>query len=682
MDGNKEKGSSSSNRQPILTAHEIDENSGQAEEALQVREQAANCLWNLSLDEVVRNKIDILELMPVLRTMLDSEGSVKEAAIGILANFALNDSNHDLLVEAGVISKLADLLKSGEDSKVTRQEARKVLLELVQNAQFKQMIIEEGMVPVPLIGASAYKSFKPLLNVAPPLPEGLDVKSSSVPSTFGAGKLLLGLGQKDDSYNLDDTTQIAFEGRARQHFLGRIGLLEKEASKQDAVAASGKDAVTIMTWWDGIPRLVLILGLEDMKVASLAASTISEIAINEDIRLAIQKAGSIPHLVRLLGSGDEGATEAAAAALERLAVSFDARKSIDAHGAVPALVEVLKADDAPGFVKEKVLMALDRLTQTGEEVKALIESGAFPALLNMAKSSSANAYAKQEAEGILEELSSRKLDSREKLVDVGGIPALMQAFACGPASLKEKAARVMENLAVRESHAVSIVTAGLELPLKSLLHGIVEERVDPLETSGIVELEETWAAVAAASRLLNKLLMHKNVREIVDCKGFTLLLAQTLKSDVPYHVKDWLSASLLNLDRLIGITTNVNIPLEFEVIVHDKIPRLVNQMENIIDAVAQEEAAIQLHDFVSQGIEGYVAAISNAGGIFPLVELLENGTPKAREAALSVLYSLGTNEENHPALIRAGVVAPLQRIVRTEFSQWKLALYLLRALPA
>ncbi|MCO5603446.1 hypothetical protein L7F22_057596 [Adiantum nelumboides] len=36
MDGNKEEGSSSENRQPIPTAHEIGESSGQAEEALQV----------------------------------------------------------------------------------------------------------------------------------------------------------------------------------------------------------------------------------------------------------------------------------------------------------------------------------------------------------------------------------------------------------------------------------------------------------------------------------------------------------------------------------------------------------------------------------------------------------------------------------------------------------------------
>ena len=75
-----------------------------------------------------------------------------------------------------------------------------------------------------------------------------------------------------------------------------------------------------MPWYDGIPRLVLILGLDDVSVGRLAASTISEIAVNEEIRQVIHKAGSIPHLIRLLGSGDELATEAAASALEKLAI--------------------------------------------------------------------------------------------------------------------------------------------------------------------------------------------------------------------------------------------------------------------------------------------------------------------------------------------------------------------------
>ena len=181
--------------------------------------------------------------------------------------------------------------------------------------------MEEGLVPVPLIGASAYRSFKPLLDKTPSFPEEIDLDASPLPSTFGAGNLLLGLNAKKKSYDIDEATQLAIDGRARQHFLGRIGLLEKEAKAQVSdQTVNGKDQVTIMPWYDGIPRLVLILGLDDVSVGRLAASTISEIAVNEEIRQVIHKAGSIPHLIRLLGSGDELATEAAASALEKLAI--------------------------------------------------------------------------------------------------------------------------------------------------------------------------------------------------------------------------------------------------------------------------------------------------------------------------------------------------------------------------
>ena len=167
----------------------------------------------------------------------------------------------------------------------------------------------------------------------------------------------------------------------------------------------------------------------------------------------------------------------------------------------------------------------------------------------------------------------------------------------------------------------------------------------------------------------------------MDCKALAVLLADVLKSEMPLHVKDWVSSCLLSLDRLEGLTTNVKVPIEVEVIIHDKIPRLVDEIRSSLYPEVQERGAIELHDFVSQGVDAYVAAISNVGGIFPLVELLDKGTPKAKEASLSILYSIGTNEDNHSALIRAGVVKHLQRIVRSGSPQWMLALYLLRSLP-
>jgi hypothetical protein len=44
----------------------------------------------------------------------------------------------------------------------------------------------------------------------------------------------------------------------------------------------------------------------------------AEIAINEEHRQAIHKAGGVPHLIRLLGCGDEATTDATVLALDML----------------------------------------------------------------------------------------------------------------------------------------------------------------------------------------------------------------------------------------------------------------------------------------------------------------------------------------------------------------------------
>jgi hypothetical protein len=42
---------------------------------------------------------------------------------------------------------------------------------------------------------------------------------------------------------------------------------------------------------------------------------------------------------------------------------------------------------------------------------------------------------------------------------------------------------------------------------------------------------------------------------------------------------------------------------------------------------------------------------------------------------------LGMDSENHPAMLAAKIIPCLKRLVKTGAPEWKLALYLLRALP-
>ncbi|KAL9685565.1 hypothetical protein QQ045_023016 [Rhodiola kirilowii] len=89
------------------------------------------CLWMRSTGA----KIAGSELIPLLIKCLSTEDMrVKEAAGGVLANLALSHQLHGVMVEAGVIPKLAQFFTTEvkKGSVTIRKEARKALLELAK----------------------------------------------------------------------------------------------------------------------------------------------------------------------------------------------------------------------------------------------------------------------------------------------------------------------------------------------------------------------------------------------------------------------------------------------------------------------------------------------------------------------------------------------------------------------
>lgn len=208
--------------------------------------------------------------------------------------------------------------------------------------------------------------------------------------------------------------------------------------------------------------------------------------------------------------------------------------------------------------------------------------------------------------------------------------------------------------------------------------------------SGDLSNTDTWALIVAASKLLDGLVKHDMVMATRDIDQISSVLLSILQSPAtPADVKNWVSPCLWRLQQ--RVTIKGCLPIGLEITVHDRIPRLVEEIGAPSESIApidtpaaldlQESAVLELQDLVSQGVGAYSAAISSSGGIFPLVNLLDNGTPKARSAALAVLYNLGMDEENHVAMLAAGVVPALQRLVKRGVPDWKLALYLLRTLP-
>lgn len=197
-----------------------------------------------------------------------------------------------------------------------------------------------------------------------------------------------------------------------------------------------------------------------------------------------------------------------------------------------------------------------------------------------------------------------------------------------------------------------------------------------------LEVEEAGLAVSAASRLLTRLLDFDSFSSSMqDPSHFISLLRKILRSSIPLPYKTWVASALRKLSSLSNSPfIGCGNPINLEIIRYETIPRLIEQVESP-SLELQEATVVELHRIISEGDSDLIAAVVAAGGIFPLVKLIEEGTERAVEAGLAILYDLSMDTENHPAIIAAGAVPALRRIILSQKPQWTRAFDLLRALP-
>ncbi|XP_030498679.2 uncharacterized protein LOC115714222 [Cannabis sativa] len=653
----------------------------------EVKEQSLCTLWNLSVDEKIRLKIANPDILPILIKSLDDEDiKVKEAAGGVLANLALSQVNHKILVEEGAIPKLAKLLKDdAEGSKVIRKEARNALLELTKDDYYRILIIEEGLVTVPLIGTAAYKSFRPGLYSWPSLPDGTELeRTSKTPSRFGASELLLGLNIDDKKVNIEEVKVNAIIGRTQQQFLARIGAIEMEDGKRESELPSGRK-VTILPWVDGVARLVLILELEDESALSRAADSIADASISEEMRIAFKEAGAVRNLVRLLDYKNQAVKLSVTRALERLSVSNNVCQVIEAEDVVDTLLDTLRSPDTSQPLLEKTLDILARILDPSKAMRSKFYNGPVNGLnkgLDQGRSSNFSG----EKTGDSSEIDTDKTNTRKNALDVAAIGSLVEILKTSTPNLQRKAASILEFIALNNSTKDMVLSVDIESGLDVVFQQKVLQDTDSdLEGKEperyALEVEEAGLAISAASSLLTKLLDLDQFSRNINSSYFTKLLRDILKSSIPLHCKDWVAACLVKLSSLSGPKPNLDDPINMEVTLYETIPRLIEQLKTSASLQAKEAAVIELNRIISEGIIDSTRAVASEGGIIPLVELLEEGSEKAIEAGLAILYNLSMDSENHMEIIAAGTVPVLRRIVLSQRPQWTRALHLLRTLP-
>lgn len=211
------------------------------------------------------------------------------------------------------------VLSEEKELKVLRKEAKNALLELAKDKYYRILIVEEGLVLVPLVGSAAYKSFRPDADSGLTWPDGTEIdKTYEGPAPYGASEVL-GL-DVNGKIPVDDAKAKAMIGQSTQQSLARAGVIEMDDEKVNQSESSSDSKFTILEWIDGIARLVLILGLEDESAIARAAEAIADASISEHMRKSFKEAGAIKPLLQLLDHRSDAVRLAAVYALERLSI--------------------------------------------------------------------------------------------------------------------------------------------------------------------------------------------------------------------------------------------------------------------------------------------------------------------------------------------------------------------------
>ncbi|KAI9082109.1 hypothetical protein K1719_035849 [Acacia pycnantha] len=662
--------------------------------APQVKEQSMSTLWNLSVDEKLRMKLANSDSLPlIIKYLEDGNVKVKEAAGGILANLSLSHVNHSILVEAGVIPKLAKFLTSDlERSIVIKKEAKNALLEFVKDEYYKILLVEEGLVPVPLIGAEAYKSFSPDLRSWPKFPDGTEIERPSLkpstpslkPSTYGASELLLGLNINDKNFNIEEAKKNAIEGEAHLLLLARIGAIEWEGEGASDSESSVRQQLTLLPWKYGIARLALILELGDKSSIKRAAESIADVSINEHMRIAFKEAGAVKHLVRLLNCDDDAVRLAVTQALERLSASNGVCQHIESKGVLGPLVNILKCSEISETIAEKSLNTIARILDPSKEMKLKFYD---EPVNGSGKPSSGVRNAAVSASSSTTEYPISKTTSRNDVLDSAFVARLVEILKSSSPSLQAKAASILEFVALTDPTMVSTISVDIESALEEVfqqkilrISGGEPDVEDQVSEAYPIEVEEAGLAISAASRLMTRLLDCLHFRNEVNSSHFISLFRKILKSCIPLHTKEWVAACLVKLSPLSSDNPSLD-PIIVEVTVYETIPRLVEQIKTSFSLEAQESAVVELNRIISEEAVHSARAIVSEGAIYPLVKLIEEGSERAIEAGLAILYNLSMDSKNHSLIVDAGAVPVLRRIVLSQRPQWEKALHLLRNLP-
>ena len=582
------------------------------------KERAASALWHLSVDAV--NQFAISKaggLAPIAQLLDDGTEQAAIFASEALDRLSLNNSDN----QNQIAKKLVSLLGSKDFG--AQQRSAHALRDLAQKHPGASVRIVNAGAISPLVALLGHGS--------------IEAKEEAV----GA---LSCLAQNDPHNQLAIATGLVAllgsgSAEGQEHVTRMLIKFAEAPDNRAAIAEAG-----------AIERLIIQITDSDntsLKVQELAAVVLATLSGDSDENVSrIVSSGGIRPLITLLGSSSAVAQANGAAVLADLCArtplesttpmttpsSNDNQTSVAREGAIDALVALLSDEstrDSPEVDKTSMVHAKQPLVVPSEEEilnakseaagalwsiscsnpemqLAIAASGAVLPLVKLLKESDPDAQMK--AAGALGSLAIRSAPNQSIIADAGGIQLLVRLLSEHHGdTVHAKAAKALAELTSGHASNQHVVAEAGGIPLiVELLHGDVEEEVKTEGARALWSFSHDHPA---------------NKEAIAHAGGITPLVKLIGEGGVQAQTEAAAALASIALDN----------PLNEEDIANKLVNLLSTPARRAATNAARAMASLARANASNQG------AIARAGGVPPLVDLLQSTTPhlKRRGTALS-----------------------------------------------
>lgn len=596
--------------------------------SLEAQEYALWLLWqstDMSSKKAIATARSAVPIIVILNSDKLSQ-LAKEHAATVLAGMTSADlvsvdetaraTNKADIIEGGGIMPLVKLLKTGV--KGAKKYAALTLAQLCRSAEGATNETQNAIAGVGAI---------------PALVEWLDHPNLGPPPM--AARALAELSSENEETQNTIAKAGAIVPLVAMLINGSVEEQRWAASAIAELAAANVSSQEVITEKGGIPPLVELLKHESKAAThENATRALWHLSSTRDNQLNIAIEGCLPPLVANLSHDAARAKWAAAACRSLTNECFENQLGFAQVGAILPLVTLLGSDNeetqlyAQGAVLNIALPAQNR----GAAVKPLVE------LLKVR-----NAAAQMKSADTLAILAARSPENRAVIAQAGAVPPLVQLLGDGRniSVSQMRAAAALGNLAKLGESKQSIVAAGGVEPLVAML------------LSANVEAQ-TRAAIAvcqlAASTSAQQLIADANgIQHLVKLLSSPHAVAATNAAGALWHLE--------NLATTKGV-----------IVAAGGIAALVELLGRVIDSETGEgqEATAALLSDLARERGGAKASIVQKGGISHFIKLLERGTSGAQKHAACALWGLTAEPAHQKAVLRAGAVPLLIKLLSAE----------------